>query len=72
MPNSTSDKAFWELLRFSAPLILGYMLIELGTNWAPLLVLSKDAGPPAGFLLTGVTLLGGWVIIKSIKRNVGS
>jgi len=72
MPGTASDKAFFDLLRYAAPLILGYMLIKLGTNWGPLLVLSNDAGPAGGFLLTGVTLLGCWVVIKTIKRGADS
>ena len=72
MASPASDKALWDLLRFVAPLVLGFYLIEHGTSWEQVFTLSADAAVPQGILLAMVTLLGCWVVKRAITREVGS
>ena len=72
MASPASDKALWDLLRFVAPLVLGFFLIEHGTSWSQLLAAPPDAAVPQGILLTMVTLLGCWVVKRAVGREVGS
>lgn len=72
MASPASDKALWDLLRFVAPLVLGFFLIEHGTNWSQLLIMSEEGGVAGGILLTMVALLGCWVIKRAVGREVGS
>jgi len=72
MATSTSDKALWDLLRFAAPLVLGFFLIEHGTSWEQVVALKEEGAIPLGILLAMVTLLGCWVIKRAVAREVGS